>query len=407
MSQENEVEQEPVVTGPGKVLKEKRESLNLTIEDIAGKLHLRPSIIESLEADNYDLEVSTTFTKGYIRLYAKHLGLDAEPLLQQFDNLTNTSKQPAKLRSFSQKVAKQASDARLMMVTYFIIAVIIGLSVVWWLQQDDDGESSSIPSGLTIEEVSTNEPNRDNPNDVVTEEQDDEPLESFREELVSDDSVDAQLIESATVENNSVEDTFAEPTSDDASVNSVFSGSQLREGENQELPVSVENPAEIGSQIQDGAEALLDEELQSDGSKLTADSAQNGSLVSDASIEPIADLNASLEELNEIQTDDEAYELAQRNAAAAQAMQSGVVFTFAQDCWVSITDATGEVVAIGIKTAGRVMPVPGIAPFEVVLGAPKGVSLTVDGVPFDMSQFPAGRTARFTVTRESASEIGG
>lgn len=407
MSQENEVEQEPVVTGPGKVLKEKRESLNLTIEDIAGKLHLRPSIIEGLESDSYDLEVSTTFTKGYIRLYAKHLGLDAEPLLQQFDNLTNTSKQPAKLRSFSQKVAKQASDARLMMVTYFIIAVIIGLSVVWWLQQDDDAQSTFVPSGLLIEEVSPNESNQDNTNNAVTEEQVDEPLESFRDELVNNDSVDAQLIENDTVENNSMEDTFAELTADDASVSSGVSGSQLQEDENQGQPVSVENPAEIESQIQDSAQALLDEELQSDSSELTADFPQDSSLVSDASIEPIADLNASLEVENEIQTDDEAYELAQRNAAAAQAMQSGVVFTFAQDCWVSITDATGEVVAIGIKTAGRVMPVPGIAPFEVVLGAPRGVSLTVDGVPFDMSQFPAGRTARFTVSRENASEIGG
>lgn len=406
MSQENEVEQEPLITGPGKVLKEKRESLNLTIEDIAGKLHLRPSIIEGLESDSYDPEVSTTFTKGYIRLYAKHLGLDAQPLLEQFDNLTNTSKQPAKLRSFSQKVAKQASDARLMMVTYFIITVIIGLSVVWWLQQDDDADSTFIPAAITTEEVAGSDPVVDSVDSSPTTQQVDEPLESFRNELVQSQNTDNELTVSEPIGSTPVAEDHEEAiASDSSSTTNSFSDTESVVSESQT------DSDETLSVVVEPLNSDIPEDLTIDSQSTDTVEFQDASSQDETGLAaqinaPVTDLDTSLESIEQ-QTDDEAYELAQQNTAAQQAIDSGVVFTFAQDCWVSVTDATGEVVAIGIKAAGRVMPVPGTAPFEVVLGAPGGVSLTVDGVPYDMSQFPAGRTARFTVTKENASEIGG
>lgn len=74
-----------------------------------------------------------------------------------------------------------------------------------------------------------------------------------------------------------------------------------------------------------------------------------------------------------------------------------LVFEFSGDCWVNIVDATGEAIAYGVKAQGRVMPLSGIPPFEVTLGAPEVVTITYAGEPVDMSGFAVGRTARFSL----------
>ena len=72
-----------------------------------------------------------------------------------------------------------------------------------------------------------------------------------------------------------------------------------------------------------------------------------------------------------------------------------MLMTFNGDCWVNVEDATGEAIAFGVKKAGYVMPLTGRPPFVVTLGAPEVVTIVYEGVPVDMSQFPAGRTAKF------------
>ena len=74
-----------------------------------------------------------------------------------------------------------------------------------------------------------------------------------------------------------------------------------------------------------------------------------------------------------------------------------LVFEFADDCWMNLTDATGEDIAYGVKKAGRVMKVSGVMPFEVTLGAPDVVKISYDGVMVDMSRFPAGKSAKFSL----------
>jgi cytoskeleton protein RodZ len=72
-----------------------------------------------------------------------------------------------------------------------------------------------------------------------------------------------------------------------------------------------------------------------------------------------------------------------------------LIFEFAGDCWMNLADATGENIAYGVKVKGRVMPVTGIPPFVVTLGAPEVVKIRYAGEPLDMSFLPAGRIAKF------------
>ncbi len=71
--------------------------------------------------------------------------------------------------------------------------------------------------------------------------------------------------------------------------------------------------------------------------------------------------------------------------------------TFIEDCWIKITDFNGDVLAVGLKQAGRRFTISGIPPVKVVLGKPRAVALQYDNQSVDLSIYPAGQSARFTL----------
>ena len=69
----------------GEKLKEARESIGVSIEEVAEDLKLRPSQIENIEAGNTDAFKDVFYLKYFIRDYAKYLGLDKEDLIDEFN----------------------------------------------------------------------------------------------------------------------------------------------------------------------------------------------------------------------------------------------------------------------------------------------------------------------------------
>jgi len=76
---------------------------------------------------------------------------------------------------------------------------------------------------------------------------------------------------------------------------------------------------------------------------------------------------------------------------------STVVFTFLGDCWVNISDATGDRIAWGVKKSGYVMTVTGKPPLKVTLGKPELATIAYNGKQVDMSSFNTGNIAKFTL----------
>jgi len=66
---------------PGRILAAERERQGLGPADIAQRLHMSVSQIEALEADNYSMLPRGTFLRGFVRNYAKALGMPSESLL--------------------------------------------------------------------------------------------------------------------------------------------------------------------------------------------------------------------------------------------------------------------------------------------------------------------------------------
>lgn len=86
--QETLAEESPVAesrpeVSVGLVLRQARESRQMSVADVAQLLKISYRQVDALENDNWDALPGQTFVLGFIRNYARLLHLDATPLLQQ------------------------------------------------------------------------------------------------------------------------------------------------------------------------------------------------------------------------------------------------------------------------------------------------------------------------------------
>ena len=68
-----------------KLLVEARQSLNLSQKEIADQLYLTKTLIQQLEEGEFGEPSTKAFVKGYLRSYARVVGLSADDLIQRFE----------------------------------------------------------------------------------------------------------------------------------------------------------------------------------------------------------------------------------------------------------------------------------------------------------------------------------
>ncbi len=77
-----------VRNGPGARLRAAREAADYSIKEVAELLRLNNvSLIERMETDNYESNTLHVFIKGYLRSYAKLVGLDPDQIILEFSHL--------------------------------------------------------------------------------------------------------------------------------------------------------------------------------------------------------------------------------------------------------------------------------------------------------------------------------
>lgn len=355
----NEPQPEEKVILPGQLVKAARIRATLTEKQLAKKVNLKASIIQDIENNKYDPSVSPTFSRGYLKLIAKTLDIPEQDLLEGYEKLNIKHKPSDELQSFSRRTIREANDNRLMMISYAIGCILIALAVVWWLQQD-----SSVQPITTIM-----------------------PTEELEQEISGDNykSVDLENLPVTSAENNK---------------NEIATNLQSDNTGNENLANS-----------SDSSEEVMEESLPN----VTTEKVQNPSQEPDLAIQPAqieansiatsqADsLNEDMRVNDEISEINESQLAATDNLLAEESQQQlfteadyvDMQLTFQRDCWVKLTDATGDDIAYGIKATGYVMNVSGVPPINLTLCAPEFVEVIFDGSAIDMSQFTQARTAKF------------
>ncbi|AQS38953.1 hypothetical protein Sps_03837 [Shewanella psychrophila] len=139
----------------GSLLRQSREKMGASVADIAEQLHLRPCIVEDIEADEFDQIASPTYVKGYVKNFARIVQADEEAIKRCLIIQVPQDPDP-QMQSFSRKTTRQARDGRLTFVTYLIALILLALLVLWWVQKSDTLSAIDF-SQPTVEEIAASE----------------------------------------------------------------------------------------------------------------------------------------------------------------------------------------------------------------------------------------------------------
>ena len=150
------------IVGVGEMLRTTREGRGLTLVDVAQALKLTQRQVEALESERFDALPGAAFARGFLRNYARLLGLDPEPLI---DALAQTSGVGApELAPISNAQGTlPAGDGALrpsafpiaLIALLLLVAVVGGWYFDWFQQADAPGPDSAVvdtpvaPAALT------------------------------------------------------------------------------------------------------------------------------------------------------------------------------------------------------------------------------------------------------------------
>lgn len=70
----------------GHVLRQARVAAHLTVDEISGSTRVRIPIVHAIEQDDFSRCGGDVYARGHIRMLAREVGLDPEPLIEQFDS---------------------------------------------------------------------------------------------------------------------------------------------------------------------------------------------------------------------------------------------------------------------------------------------------------------------------------
>ncbi|PXW19634.1 cytoskeleton protein RodZ [Pantoea sp. JKS000250] len=145
----------------GERLRLAREQMGLTQQNVAERLCLKLSTVRDIEEDKSPADLASTFLRGYIRSYARLVHIPEEELLPMMAKQTPVRAAKIEpMQSFSLGKRRKKRDGWLMIFTWLVVFVVVGLTGAWWWQnhkasQDDlvpmtDQNSSSGDNGQSI-----------------------------------------------------------------------------------------------------------------------------------------------------------------------------------------------------------------------------------------------------------------
>jgi len=127
---------------PGLILRTEREKQGLSSQEIAKRTHLDIKIVESIEQDSDEGMPAATYVRGYLRSYAKIVGVDPDHIITLY-NSDSPQPPPEILPEVKQPSQVSSSDKPVKAFTYLITLGLVLLLLIWY-QSNFVVETSSI-----------------------------------------------------------------------------------------------------------------------------------------------------------------------------------------------------------------------------------------------------------------------
>lgn len=122
--------------GAGERLKERREALGRSIDDISVELRISGKYLRGIEAGVFDGFPARVFAVGFIKSYAAFLGVDPEPVIQEYTSRDGDSPVPdptVTVAVSSQWVQSARKRGNRMALYIFAAVVVLSIgSVLSW-----------------------------------------------------------------------------------------------------------------------------------------------------------------------------------------------------------------------------------------------------------------------------------
>ena len=364
---------------PGARLHNARVAANLSIEEVARNLNLKAATIENLEAEEYHKLPGPTFVRGYLKAYARLLGIHPETVLETFDE---RGFQPPKLvADLTHAPQARSSDFVFRISTLFIVLVLGTLVIVWWQSQRVDPDPKV--TELRLEEPRPGESlaagELSSGQDMSTA-----PLRSLA--AVNDRTNDgADTAESSSLVPNPVAATPNDQTSDsEPSPDGIDPNEEQTESSKELSPprTLVEHPSAILTP------ALVTEphdvEIAPEAAPNTTIDATERLLQTGATDIEV-DSSGAHAEIGPLRLDAEGI------------VEDRVTIRLAHDSWVEVFDTQGKRLYYDLAREGHTLKLKGTGPIRVLLGYGRDAQVEYNGEPFDHSPYLRHDVARFTL----------
>lgn len=162
-------QEEPVAKLAGAVLREKRIELGIDEKSIASKLKMRMDQLKAIELSDYAKLPGRTYAVGFVRAYAKTLGLDSDALVEQFKSETQSHDlgKPSELVFPEVAPAPKWPSGGIVVVAIVVAVVIYGIAQLTMPGADPAKTASVTDSPVTVDDSSAGSKTAENATGVT------------------------------------------------------------------------------------------------------------------------------------------------------------------------------------------------------------------------------------------------
>lgn len=313
------------VHSTGERLRLAREQMGLTQQNVAERLCLKLTTVRDIEEDKSPADLASTFLRGYIRSYARLVHVPEDDLLPMMAKQAPVrAARIEPMQSFSLGKRRKKRDGWLMIFTWLVIFVVVGLTGAWWWQNHKASQADLVSmadqngSGDNSQSIPLGDNSTDSNTDADTN--------------AAGTPVDNGAGAAATPESN------ADAPASSMSNNAQTTGSDNAVVSPSQAPIETAPPAATSPAPANSVPA---------GQMPTANAAVS---------QPAGDPNA-------------------------------IVMNFKADCWLEVSDATGKKLFSGLQRSGGKLSLSGTAPYRLKIGAPGAVDVQYQNQPVDLSRF--------------------
>ena len=372
-----EVQQQTI----GHRLQEARENKKLTQESAATQLNLTLQSIVALESDDFDSMPPPMFTRGYLRAYARLLGLDGDKLIEDYNQLAPPEPE---LSSAYQTVKETESNHPIIRwATILIIIVITTLIMFWWYGPRYEGLSiiGSQSQHDVDDEIDVQQPQ--NLPEIIEEEVD--QVEEDTDQLIIDNTglenseTSVAIVEViATVSaSESIPETAVEPEPElevqqieiNDAANDAFIESTVVQA-NQETTQQATSAQATASASESANGQLAQEQL------VAANTLSDG-IADENDTQQIVEVSQSALTASTGQLEPQP-SISDNDVEAPPVGDDVMVIQTETESWIDVVDANGARLMYGMLR-GESRRLQGTAPFQVFLGNTPGISIEMNG----------------------------